>query len=89
MVVGIKLQKCGPAVKSDGAADYIGLNYINKFPSTGANKRCVCRWGFAVRLSRWTVLLGPLVCLLVGLPFIYKVIMLLVNSKRLDIDNDR
>ena len=52
MVVGIKLQKCGPAVKSDGAADYIGLNYINKFPSTGANKRCVCGWGYAVRLSR-------------------------------------
>ena len=63
MVVDIKLQNV--EVKSDvrRTADYIGLNYINKFPSMamGTNKRCVCGWGFAVRLSAWTVLLGPLV----------------------------
>ena len=62
MVVGIKIAKCGPTVKSNGVVDYMGLNYINKFPSTGANKGVCWWWGFPFVCGGWAVLLGPLIC---------------------------
>ena len=58
MVVGIKITKCGPVVKSHGMVDYIGLNYINKFPSLGANKGVgMLVEGFPVCLGAWAELL--------------------------------